>query len=342
MITRIGARTVRDALAATSVIIPVRDDPRVTACVESVDEDVELVICLNKAGPDMRRRVSKLAGRVVVTEIPDANLGAAYNAAISVAGGRYLLFMDSDCVFVPGTIRTLATRVLRDPVVKGRVQFTSTGGRLSRWIEQSRSFQIADHVNAYSPPLIYDREIVHRIGGYHYSDLIHWEEDREFDFRLQLAGIRVAHLPDAIVRHAPQRGISDLRSGFRYGLGEGIGQELGLFITPALGWRLANDAGSVLEIARTRGVGPAVYRVAWLTAYHLGTLHHILADPYRVRNRYPAAATRIRARRGVPGHTTKLEVAHCEALRAAHLRQGRRIGLHRDEHTSEHELQEGQ
>ncbi|MEU3169766.1 glycosyltransferase [Streptosporangium sp. NPDC006930] len=342
MSAQADSRSVRNALTATSVIIPVRDDPRIVACVESVDEDVEIVICLNDASPEVRHSVSALPGKAVVTEIPDANLGAAYNAAIDAATGRYLLFMDSDCVFAPGTIRALATRALTDPVVKGRVQFTSTGSRLSRWIEKSRSFQIADHVNAYSPPLIYDREIVHRIGGYHYSDLIHWEEDREFDFRLQLAGIQVAYLPDAIVRHAPQQGFSDLRSGFRYGLGEGIGQELGLFITPALRWRLANDAGSVLEKARRRGIGPAVYRVAWLTAYHLGTLYHTLADPYRVRTRYPATAARVKVHHGVPGHTTKLNSVHRQALRAAHLRQGRRIEPQRDENRPEYELQEGQ
>jgi glycosyltransferase involved in cell wall biosynthesis len=320
------ARRIVAAIRDTSVIIPVKDDPRVVECVASIDEDVEVVICLNGSDDATRTLVREgLSRRVTLLEITEANLGAAYDAAVRGSSGRYLLFMDSDCVFAPGTIRALVERVIDHPVVKGRVRFTSDGSVLSRWIGRSRSFQIADHVNAYSPPLIYDRSIEDEIGGYHYSSLIHWEEDREFDFRLQLAGIPVHERPDAIVSHAAQNGISDLRSGFRYGIGEGIGQELGLFITPWLPWRLANDLGSVLRIARIGGLGPALYRIAWLSSYHAGTLYHVLRDPYGVRPCYPDGVGRLRVTRGVPGHTTKLASGHADLLRAEHLRQGRRI-----------------
>jgi glycosyltransferase involved in cell wall biosynthesis len=316
-----------EAVAACSVIIPVKDDPRIVDCVASIDEEgIEIVVSLNGSDDETRRLVAEgLPRPVVVTEIAEGNLGAAYNAAVAAAGRRYLLFMDSDCVFRPGTIRALALAVQDHPVVKGRVQFSSGHGPLSRCIEQSRSFQIADHVNAYSPPLIYDRTIEDRIGGYHYSSLIHWEEDREFDFRLQLAGIPVSYLPDAVVLHAAQDGVSDLRSGFRYGLGEGIGQELGLFLSPRLGWRLADDARSVGQIARRRGLAPAVYRIAWLTSYHLGTLYQTVRDPYQVRPLFPASAGRVRAAPGVSGHTTKLSPDHIRLLRESHARQGRQI-----------------
>ncbi|GAB2793768.1 glycosyltransferase family 2 protein [Streptomyces daliensis] len=312
-------------LADTSVVIPVKDDPLVVQCVASVDEDVEIVLALNGADEATHRRIRALDRPVRVAEIDEPNLGAAYNAAIDAAGRRHVLLMDSDCVFLPGTIRALAEAVADHPVVKGRVRFRSARGRLSRWIEQSRSFQIADHVNAYSPPLIYDRDIVDRIGGYHYSGLIHWEEDREFDFRLQLAGIPVAYLPDAVVEHAPQSGLTDLRSGLRYGIGEGIGQELGLFPTPRMRWRLANDLGSIVSIGRRKGPGPAFYRTAWLTSYHLGTLYQHLRDPYGVRPHYPRTARRVRAHPGVPGHSTLLSGEQRALLRASHERQGRRI-----------------
>lgn len=273
----------------------------------------------------MRALVHGLPREVTTVEIEEANLGAAYNAAVSAATGQYLLFMDSDCRFLPGTIRMLVRQVMTNPVVKGRVEFQGSDGLLSRCIAQSRQFQIADHVNAYSPPLIYRADIVTEIGGYHYSDLIHWEEDREFDFRLQLAGIPVIESPQAIVVHAAQSGTADLRSGFRYGLGEGIGQELGLFITPWVPWRLGNDARSVVDVARRKGLLPAIYRTVWLSCYHAGTLYHLFRDPYDVRRKYPAPAARVRSRSGVPGHSTKLDSRHLELLRSEHLRQGRTI-----------------
>jgi glycosyltransferase involved in cell wall biosynthesis len=316
---------VDEALRQVSVIIPVKDDVRVADCMDSIDEDVEVVLALNGASPEVER-ISRTHPRGPVwTDVAEPNLGAAYNAGAEKASGRYLLFMDSDCRFAPGTVRDLTRAVIAHPVVKGRVEFSSSRSALSRMIQNSRSFQIADHVNAYSPPLIYDRAILAAIGGYHYSPLIHWEEDREFDFRLQLAGIPVVYRPDAVVHHAAQDGVSDLRSGFRYGLGEGIGQELGLFITPSLPWRLWNDLRSVAEVARRKGLPTAAYRVTWLTSYHLGTLYHWARDPYDVRRQYPPTAGRIRVGRGVPGHTTKLEERHREALRRAHRRAGRII-----------------
>jgi glycosyltransferase involved in cell wall biosynthesis len=309
----------------TSVIIPVKDDVRVAACMDSVDEPVEVVLALNGASEEIREIARVHPRNPATVEIDEPNLGAAYNAGAERARGRYLLFMDSDCLFVSGTIRSLVRAVIRRPVVKGRVEFTTGGSALSRIIQNSRTFQIADHVNAYSPPLIYDRTIVPAIGGYHYSSLIHWEEDREFDFRLQLAGIEVGYVPDAVVRHAAQDGVSDLRSGFRYGVGEGIGQELGLFITPSSMWRYGNDVTSIITVALRKGPVTAAYRIVWLTSYHLGTFYHRLRDPYGVRPQYPPTAGRVRLRHGVPGHTTKLEERHREALREAYRLAGRTI-----------------
>jgi glycosyltransferase involved in cell wall biosynthesis len=314
-----------EAFRQTSVIIPVKDDVRVISCIDSIDEEVEVVLALNGASLEIREISRTHPRKPVSAEIAEANLGAAYNAGAEKASGRYLLFMDSDCQFAPGTIRALVRGVVRHSVVKGRVKFTAGRSALSRFIQDSRTYQIADHINAYSPPLIYDRTIIPMIGGYHYSSLIHWEEDREFDFRLQLADVTVVYLPDAVVHHAAQDGFSDLRSGFRYGIGEGIGQELGLFITPSLRWRLRNDMTSVTYVARRRSLATALYRTTWLTSYHLGTLYHHWRDPYGVRAHYPPSAQRIRVRNGVPGHTTKLEDRHKDALRIAHLRAGRVI-----------------
>gem|GEM_PF-1314190 len=305
--------------------MPVRDDLRILSCLDSIDEPVEAVVVLNAATDSVRKCVGGFSPPPTVVEIGAANLGAAYNAGIAVARGQYLLFMDSDCVFRSGTIRRLIAAVIDAPVVKGRVQFSASSSRLSALIERSRSFQIADHVNAYSPPLVYDRGVVSLIGGYHYNDLIHWEEDREFDFRLQLAGIPVAYDPDAVVYHAAQDGFSDLRSGFRYGLGEAIGQELGVFITPRLGWRLWSDVGSIGEVARAKGIATACYRTVWLAAYHAGSVWHRLRDPLRVRHRYPPHARRVSSRIGVPGHRTTLDPHHQTLLRQSHAQQGCRI-----------------
>lgn len=315
-----------EALSLTSVIVPVRNDIRLANCVDSIDEDVEVVFALNDPTDEIRQIAKHCTRRNVVVEIPEANLAAAYNAGTRAASGRFLLFMDSDCVFRPDTIRLMARSVVSHPVVKGRCVFTAAQGWLSGVIQRAREFQTSDHVNAYSPPLIYDIDVIPRIGGYHYSDLIHFQEDREFDFRLQLAGIPVHLEDDAVIHHAAQTGTADLRSGYRYGIGEAIGRELGLFITPSPWWRLADDLRSIAQVMRAKGVAPAAYRAVWLAAYNFGTLRHHLRDPYGVRLRYPPDAARVRNRTGVAVHSTKLDASCLEALRSSHARCGRFIG----------------
>ncbi len=74
-------------LASTSVVIALRDDLRILECIDSVDEDVEIVLALNGATDEIRRVLREHPRPLTVTEIPDAgNLGAAYNAGAEAAG----------------------------------------------------------------------------------------------------------------------------------------------------------------------------------------------------------------------------------------------------------------
>lgn len=321
-------RTVADVLAETSIVIGLRDDLRITRCLDSVDEDVEIVIALNGATQAARRAIQQHPRPTVVAEIEEAgNLGAAYNAGIAAASGQYIFLMDSDCLFAPGTIRVMAEAATVHPVVKGQVVYGIAPGPLSRWTARVREFDEGDYVSALSPPLLYDRQIAERIGGYHFDELIHWCEDREFDFRLQLANIRVVSLPSATIHHDAQRGIGGLRSYYRYGIGEGIGQELGIFLTPAvpLAWRVCTDVQILWRCFRDKGPGAAFTYSLLLGAFHVGTFRQLVFDPYRVRRRYPPTVRRVRVLGCTPQHCTELTPAQREALRAAHRREGRVI-----------------
>lgn len=86
-----------------SVIIPVRDDPRLTACLEAVRrqsypaELVEIIVADNGSHPP----VSTLLGSfpmVRVVEEPTGGSYAARNAAVAHSTGEVLAFTDSDCL----------------------------------------------------------------------------------------------------------------------------------------------------------------------------------------------------------------------------------------------------
>lgn len=251
-----GARS--NPLADTSVVISVSDDLRITDCLDSVDEDVEIVVVLNDSPDSVRKAVAAHPRAPRLAEFPErGNLGGAYNAGIAAASGRYLLLMDSDCRFRPGTINLMAEAIRRDPVVKGQVVYGVTDRVMSGWLARVREFDEGDYVSALSPPLLYDREIARRIGGYHFDQLIHWCEDREFDFRLQLAEIPVRHVPEAVIYHDAQQIGGGLRSYFRYGTGEGA----------VSGWGLVSGWAGFSGSAPAPGCGVAPGGVAHLSCW---------------------------------------------------------------------------
>jgi GT2 family glycosyltransferase len=312
-------------LAQTSIVIALKDDYRVFDCIASVDEDVEIVLALNGTPPELRAKLVEHFRRPVIAEIPEAgNLGAAYNAGIEATAKRYILLMDSDCRFAPKAIRAMAERVARYPVVKGQVVYGTARGIVSKLISRIREFDEGDYLSALSPPLIYDRAIAARIGGYHFDSLIHWCEDREFDFRLQMANVPVCYEPDGVIFHDAQVGAQDLRSYWRYGIGEGIAQELGIFTTSSLPvlWRTLSDSKILIDCAREKGLLAALYYFVTLCAFHAGTAWHLLTDPYQVRPRYPKWAARVRLLRSIPQHCTALTDEQKQALRERHARAG--------------------
>jgi len=311
----------KHALNKVSVIIAVKDDPRILRCLESVDEDVEVVICLNGSPQWMHTLLDKQPMEIVIIEIPDrGNLGAAYNAGIAAASGQYLLLMDSDCTFAPGTIRTMVEHVMTDPIVKGLVKYDETDDVMSKITARMREFDEGDFVSAQSPPLIYQRAIVKHIGGYHFNPLMHWCEDREFDFRVQLAQIPVKFVKQAVIHHDAQIGFANLRSYWRYGIGEGIGQEQGVLNTPAIPflWRLADSIRSITECLLKKGPAVAAYYALTLLVFHSATVYHLLCDPYDVRRRYSPLAKRTRMLSPIREHGTHLTAAQRKRLLRAH------------------------
>src|SRR5690606_32472995 len=176
---------VEKGIAGTAVVIALRDDLRIADCIASVDEDVEIVLALNGPSEAVLKLIDEHPRPLTVTQIDDVgNLGAAYNAGAAATDRQYLLLMDSDCTFAPGVVRAMVRAVLTAPVVKGQVVYGESDGLLSRLTARVREFDEGDYVSALSPPLIYNRAIIDHIGGYHFDELIHWCEDREFDFRL--------------------------------------------------------------------------------------------------------------------------------------------------------------
>jgi glycosyltransferase involved in cell wall biosynthesis len=94
-----------------SVIIPVKDDDRVFACVSSVlacageAESLQVLVVENGSSEAFQRSLAALPQEVDLLTVPQPGVYAARNRAIEKADGDAILFTDADCVVRPGWVR---------------------------------------------------------------------------------------------------------------------------------------------------------------------------------------------------------------------------------------------
>ncbi|MFH0937614.1 MAG: glycosyltransferase [Candidatus Daviesbacteria bacterium] len=261
-----------------SIVIPCSNDPLIERCVQSIDADVDVVVALNAPTPKVRNILSKFPA-VRTTEIGRKGIARAYNLGIEAAYNDNVLLMDSDCIFRPGTIKKLHELGLNYQVAKGKVVF-SKNGLISSIIASLREYTTSDQVNAYSPPLLFDRKIVDKIGYYFHPDLI-WSEDADFDKRVKKANIPIGYNPEAVIYHKALTLSEDLRSAFFYGVGRQIGKDAGVYAPHTLRSFLENIgkvAQNSVNITHRKGLFVAAYYLfLWNTWFRMGTFtqHYI-------------------------------------------------------------------
>jgi glycosyltransferase involved in cell wall biosynthesis len=277
-----------DMISRTSIVIPVKDDPLIFRCLQSVDEPVEVIVVTNGSTPAFLKSLGsfdKYPLEIVSLEKP--GIGAAYNAGAERASGDFILLMDSDCVFTSGSIRALVTGLGRGSFARGRVLFRSHGlatHMTARTREYTEDALRTGRPNAYSPPLLYRKDVIRQMGGYHFDPRLAWREDRDFELRRRAAGLPVAFVPKGTVIHKPLSIRADLASVRNYGAGQHHGELLGIFPKTSLRHEWAKTVRAVARIAlRTRSpllaVYPFVRRVAFVHGYRQAARIYAASHP---------------------------------------------------------------
>lgn len=265
-----------------SVIIPCAYDTRLTKCLETIDEDVEVVIALNGATPKVRQIA--LGSGAKICEIAERNIAKAVNRGIEISDSSNILLMNSDCIFAPGAINMFFEGLQGFKVAKGLIAFESKGF-LSRILARGREYMNADGAKAYQPGLAFRKDIINDI-GYYFDEDVHWAEDADFNRRIMLAGLSICYLSKAVLYHSPITVWTDLRSSFRYGIGRRIAEEKKLVGTsPPFKLSFGLIRTRFLHARTKKGTWVAAYMIVWLLAFSTGYLFQILIDPYGVSRR---------------------------------------------------------
>lgn len=250
-----------------SIIIPVHNDLRIERCVKSIDEEVEVIAALNRPTKEVSNLVTKL--RLITCEIGKNNLGIAYNKGLDTASNDTVLFMDSDCVFEPGTIGLLYNSFKKDPnliLAKGYVEYKSNSLE-SELVRRARRVNTSNVPYAFTPALMIKKQVFEKINdGYSFAEDVVWCVDYEFELRRKKAGIPLKIVPDARIYHDPLSIKSDLKSAFMYGTGKRIRHErtgekvdlIGVIKNP------------ILKGVKEEGLVVGLYLTIWKTALYTG------------------------------------------------------------------------
>lgn len=254
-----------------SIVIRCGDDRRVFDCINSIDEDVEILVALseNKA---LQKELEERHIKYCIT--PRHNLSQTSNIGISHASYDKVILTDSDTLFDPGCICELYHSLDQYRIARARITFETDNSKFtSRLVSEAR-----DYVNSlplvYTPGIAFHKDINVDIGGFMFNDLVPYAVDADLSYRLSKTGISVKFIDSVGIRHKAESILHDLRAAFRIGRGCAISYLSLRQIKSYTGIRW-NDLKGVKsshfrDVLVKKGICIALYQIVWDLFYWSG------------------------------------------------------------------------
>jgi len=262
-----------------SIVIPCSDDVRIRQCIDSIDEDVEVVVALNQPSQQVKKILkSTKSNKIKIVEIKTKSLPRALNAGIEAAKNDKVVLIDSDCVFEKGAIKKIDVDLNNNLVVKGKVIFQSDDFQ-SNVVAKAREYVYTYPPKPYNPFLAVKKDLSDKVGGRIFDGDIYWTEDADLQVRLEKNKVFVKYNFDAVAYHPPLSMKRDLLSAFRYGIGKRIRVEKGTAVGIGTSFQYIPDT------IKKMGVAVGLYGVAWNFSYIFGYFYQIVEDPYKTRKK---------------------------------------------------------
>jgi glycosyltransferase involved in cell wall biosynthesis len=192
-----------------SVVIPVFNRAReLAAALRSVldqsERDFEIVVVDDGSIDDPNRIVAEIADpRIVFLRQENRGGGAARNAGIERARGRFIAFLDSDDRFLPGHLARMRTELVGTQETAGYARILVDRGRGRTFLKPPRAILAGEHMATYllcdrgfvpTITLVVPSEIARRV---RYDESLPFAQDTDFAIRLFLAGCRFTMVEDA-------------------------------------------------------------------------------------------------------------------------------------------------
>jgi glycosyltransferase involved in cell wall biosynthesis len=267
-----------------TVVIPVANDRRIGKCIDSVDDDAEIIVVLNNNPTVEVMDIVKASKRcrTITMKEKGCNLAKVLNEGIKSATHDKVMLMNSDCTFQPGLLKEAAKQLGCFEVVKARVKFNHDG--YAQYLVSECRY-LFHHIfdggrNLYGPGLSFRKSRVNMIGGYFFDERMGWGEDGELSNRINDSSLSILFLSQNIF-HEKEGMVHDLKVAYKIGRGSGIkNREGGVSVGSALAadfMHISTDHRNQFYLAREHGgLALAGYLLFWKIIFHLGFYKEIL------------------------------------------------------------------
>ncbi len=225
-----------------SVVIPVKDDPRIATCLASLQAavrpglEVVVIVVDNGSTAEFSAWLEGVVAGVLLLREPEPGVYRARNRGVAASTGEAVFFTDADCVVRPGWFEAGLGMLARGFDLVQGFAGALPGGRTARLI-QARYGARFRHLRAGAPTetdtrnLAVRREVFERV---RFNEAYRRVGDTEFGLRAQAAGFRVGYAPEMRVDHAHDE---DLRVFAAKQFCHGWGAQRLMTEAPGLPWR---------------------------------------------------------------------------------------------------------
>ncbi len=270
-------------LPGLTVIIPLKDDPRILSAIASLPKDgIEiLAVFNNNPSANLQSAVQKTGARVLCVDT--AKLSVARNEGIRHSRSDSILFLDSDCRAGEDCVGAVQAALKHFPVVKPLLVYDahSWETRITAKVRQYTTVRTSLPLL----PLAFRKDIVEAVGGYYFDERLAWGEDWDFAERIAATHPMIPLLEEATIVHEALSFRDDLRSAAKIGNGRSLQVEHGLQPARSLvrDVLMAGEHRKFAAVMKTSGIGAALYHtLGWRLAYKVG--YYRSRRPMRVQS----------------------------------------------------------
>ena len=261
-----------------SVIIRCCDDTRIFRCIDSIHDDVEIIVSTTANG-DIQ---SRLEGQgVSYCIVPKGNLSLTSNAGFDAATHEKVFFTDSDTYFDRSCLKHVDSALDQVKVVSAKIIFEKhPRSPFSRLVAEAREYVNSLPV-VYTPGIGVRKSLKEDIGGFLFNDAVPFAVDADLTYRIHRANIPVRHLYSALLYHDAETVYHDLNSAFRIGAGcmESAFDLVRRHEFPDSPHSIVQELKGVkreywYRMIRTKGFLVFLYQLLWDISFYTGRTHH--------------------------------------------------------------------